>query len=88
MYYFSPSNVSRVEILGEHNFNTENSINVYVEPQNSFDSTKKKKKKKKKKKLKVALKTFCFSTLFRYITFFIYLCVLFSLLLLTCIQQR
>ena len=67
-------NVSLEELLGEHNLNAEDFKKVRFELKKYFDMTKKKKKKKKKKKrnLKLSLKTFCFSTLFRYIIFYLF----------------
>ena len=59
-------NRSTEQLLGEHNFNTEDSKTVRVELENYFDSTR------KKQNYAQGLKRLCFSTLFRYIIFFIY----------------
>ena len=68
-------NVSLEELLGEHNLNAEDFKKVRFELKKYFDMTK-----KKKRNLKLSLKTFCFSTLFRYIIFYLYVFFLFLLL--------
>ena len=60
-------NVSLEELLGEHNLNAEDFKKVRFELKKYFDMTK-----KKKRNLKLSLKTFCFSTLFRYIIFYLF----------------
>ena len=59
-------NVSLEELLGEHNLNAEDFKKVRFELKKYFDMTK------KKRNLKLSLKTFCFSTLFRYIIFYLF----------------
>ena len=75
-------NVSLEELLGEHNLNAEDFKKVRFELKKYFDMTK------KKRNLKLSLKTFCFSTLFRYMIFYLFFFVFITSLYMVKIHKK